>query len=226
MPRKLLLNCFILFLSFSPHINAANETIPWKPPVEEYDWVQLTSGEWLKGEIKAFYNRVLEFNSRKLKLLNINWEDIQYLESHIDSIARIEDHGVITGKIQLAGNKVNIIKGDNAVEFERSRLISFITGEEKESNYWSGVISIGLNVRSGNTDQTDYLARFNIKRRTSQTRLILDYLGNISTVNSIETINNHRVNVAFDYFKTRLFFFFPEYSIPNHCGLGYWLHHY
>jgi len=25
---------------------------PWLPAAKEFDWVQLTSGEWLKGEIK------------------------------------------------------------------------------------------------------------------------------------------------------------------------------
>jgi len=209
MSRKLLFNCFLLLFSFSLHVNAADKIPSWKPPVEEYDWVQLTSGEWLKGEIKAFYNRVLEFNSSKLKLLNIKWEDIKYLESHIDSIVRIEDHGVITGKLQLTGDKVTITRGESTAKFDRSRLISFITGEVKESNYWSGLISFGLNIRSGNTDQTDYLAKASIKRRTSQTRLILDYSGSISSIDSVETTNNHRLNFAFDYFKTRYFFTNP-----------------
>jgi len=234
MYRKLLLNCFVFFFGFSLQVNAADKITPWKPPVEEYDWVQLTSGEWLKGEIKAFYNRVLEFDSSKLNLLNIDWEDIQYLESHIDSIVRIEGHGVVTGKLQLAGDKVTITKGESTTEFNRNRLISFITGEVKESNYWSGVVSFGLNIRSGNTDQTDFLAKVNIKRRTSQTRLILDYSGSISSIDSVETTNNHRFNFSFDYFKTRNFFYKPifgeyfrdtfqnlDYRISIGSGVGY-----
>ena len=29
---------------------------PFVPPLDEFDWIQLTSGEWLKGELKALYN--------------------------------------------------------------------------------------------------------------------------------------------------------------------------
>ena len=40
------------------------------PPVDEtFDWIQLTSGEWLKGELKVLYNYKLEFDSDELDLL-------------------------------------------------------------------------------------------------------------------------------------------------------------
>ncbi len=32
----------------------------WQPPVpmpDEFDWMQLTSGEWLKGEFKVLYEK-------------------------------------------------------------------------------------------------------------------------------------------------------------------------
>jgi len=198
----------LIFFGFTFSVNADD----WRPTVKEADWVQLTSGEWLRGDIKAFYNRTLEFDSKKLNLLEIDWEDIQYLESHISSIARIENHGVATGKIQLSGDTIKIINDEQTLEFNRDELISFITGEIKESNYWSGKISLGVNVRSGNTDQKDYTAKANIKRRTSKTRLILDYAGNYSVVKSVETINNHRFNFSLDYFKTRHFFYKPIFG--------------
>lgn len=50
----------------------------WKPIVAEFDWVQLTSGEWLKGEIKSMYNESVEFDSDKLNLLRIDLQDVKY----------------------------------------------------------------------------------------------------------------------------------------------------
>ena len=34
-----------------------------KPTVTDFDWVQLTSGEWLKGELISMYEDSVEFDS-------------------------------------------------------------------------------------------------------------------------------------------------------------------
>src|SRR5271170_312605 len=50
-------------------------------PVDDDDWIQLTSGEWLKGHIKSMKQFSLEFDSDKLKDLTIDWEDIKTLHT-------------------------------------------------------------------------------------------------------------------------------------------------
>ena len=40
-------------------------------PDDKFDWVQLTSGEWLKGELKFLYDYQVEFDSEKLALLTL-----------------------------------------------------------------------------------------------------------------------------------------------------------
>ncbi|MGB6288849.1 MAG: hypothetical protein WBF36_01825, partial [Desulfobulbales bacterium] len=32
------------------------------PPDDKFDWIQLTSGEWLKGELKFLYDFQVEFD--------------------------------------------------------------------------------------------------------------------------------------------------------------------
>ena len=54
---------------------STKETREWIPSAEKYDWIQLTSNEWLKGEIKGMYKDSLEFDSDKLDLLEIDWDD-------------------------------------------------------------------------------------------------------------------------------------------------------
>ena len=47
----------------------------WQPPVslrENFDWIQLTSDEWLKGEFIAMYERDLEFDSDELGILTLD----------------------------------------------------------------------------------------------------------------------------------------------------------
>ena len=56
----------------------------WKPPPpmpSKFDWIQLTSEEWLKGEILAMYDEELEFDSDELDELTLDWDDIKQIRS-------------------------------------------------------------------------------------------------------------------------------------------------
>ncbi len=182
------------------------------PSATDFDWVQLVSGEWLKGEIKGLFDDSLEFDSDKLDLLTLDWEDVMYVETHIPGSAYIEGHGTVYGYFQITQDKIIVTNGGVPKEYDRSSLVSFITGGEEESDYWSAKITFGLIVRSGNTDQVDYNAKANIKRTTSFSRFNMDYVGNISRTQDIETTNNHRLSANADRFMTRRFFWRPIFG--------------
>ena len=153
---------------------------PWLPAAKEFDWVQLTSGEWLKGEIKSMYNDSLEFESDILDELNIDWADVKYLKSYRPSNINVEGFEPVTGSLQISGDKVTITDGEGVQEFNRHDLISLTPAGDREADLWALKFTLGLNVRSGNTNQVDYNAKFNAKRRTARSRFELDYIGNIS----------------------------------------------
>jgi putative salt-induced outer membrane protein YdiY len=191
------------------------ETFTWetsKPTAVNFDWIQLVSGEWLKGEIKGMFKDKLEFDSDKLDLLTLDWEDVRYAESHIPGRAFIEGHGRVYGYLEINKTRVIVTNGDDVKKFDRSQLVSFITGGEEESDFWSAKLSLGLIVRSGNTDQVDYNAKANVKRQTSFSRFTADYIGNISNTRDVETANNHIVTASHDIFKTRRFFLRPIFG--------------
>ena len=52
------------------------------PLIDQYDWIELTSGEWLKGEFKGMYRKQLEFDSDKLKLMTFDFEDVRQIRTH------------------------------------------------------------------------------------------------------------------------------------------------
>jgi hypothetical protein len=190
---------------------------PWLPAAKEFDWVQLTSGEWLKGEIKSMYNDSLEFDSDKLDLLNIDWEDVKYLKSYRPSEINIEDSEPLSGNLQISGDKVTITNGENVQEFDRFDLISLTPSGKKEADLWAIKFTLGLNVRSGNTEQLDYNSKFGAKRRTAKSRFLLDYIGNISKTGNedgvlTETINNNRINASHNIYATRYFFYTPVFA--------------
>jgi len=63
----------------------------WKaalPPTDRFDWLQTTSGEWLKGELKALYSGSLEFDSTEFNLLTLDMDDVaRYLGHGIKRIS-------------------------------------------------------------------------------------------------------------------------------------------
>ncbi|HOK71968.1 MAG TPA: hypothetical protein PLM83_10980, partial [Bacillota bacterium] len=74
--RLLLMGVGVLALPASraavpaPTSAAAVAAAPWQPPPpppDDFDWIQLKSGEWLKGRIKALQEDKLEFDSEELE---------------------------------------------------------------------------------------------------------------------------------------------------------------
>ena len=190
---------------------------PWLPAAKDFDWVQLTSGEWLKGEIKSMYSESLEFDSDKLDLLSIDWDDVKYLKSYRPSSVNIEHSEPVTGSLQISGDKVTITTGDEVREFDRIELISLTPAGDRELDLWAVKFTLGLNIKSGNTDQADYTSKFSAKRRTAKSRFLLDYIGNISKIRNeqgdlTETVNNHRINAGLDVYATRYFFYQPVFG--------------
>jgi len=191
----------------------------WVPSAIDFDWVQLTSNEWLKGEIKGMYRDSLEFDSDKLDLLHIDWEDVKVLRGYKVSNINIEEIGAVHGVLEITGDSVQVINDYGTEEFDRSHLISFAPGGNFERDLWSIKVTLGLDIKQGNTDQLDYTAKVNLKRRASRTRFVLDYIGNISKTDGggtqqglVETISNHRISANYDYYKTRYFFYNPVFA--------------
>lgn len=197
--------------------DSTKTTKEWIPSAEKFDWVQLTSNEWLKGEIKGMYKDSLEFDSDKLDLLDIDWDDVKILRSHRVNNINIEGVGATSGVLEVTDDSLEIVNDYENQTYDRSKLISFAPGGKRERDLWAIKATLGLDLRQGNTDQVDYTGRVNIKRRGSTSRFLMDYIGNISKTNGgdgslVETINNHRLNASFDYYKTRYFFYTPVFA--------------
>ena len=193
------------FNSAAARTNSSLPDLSWVPPEDSFDWIQLKSGEWLKGRVKAVQERELEFYSEELDDLTFDWKDIRQVRAH-----RILDLLTVTGEklsgpVMVTPDQVTV-GGAQPRVFSREEIQSLTPGGSKERDYWSGKVSLGLNLRTGNTKQVDYNASANLQRRTPETRFTLDYLGNLSSVDSVESANNHRVNSEFDYWLSQRFY--------------------
>ena len=192
-------------------LSAGEDTKSWQPspPMpDDFDWIQLTSGEWLKGEIIAMYEESLEFDSDKLDELTLDWEDIQQVRSaQIIQVAFL-DNVIGTGKLLVEGDSVRII-GEEELEYERSEILSLTAGAPKEQNYWSGKLSAGINYRTGNTEQRETTGKAVILRRTPKNRINFDYLGAFSESDGTTIADNQRASAGWNRFLSDRFYISP-----------------
>lgn len=202
-----------------PNIGESGNTQPgspsWSPSSahpDKFDWIQLTSGEWLKGEFKVLYDRKLEFDSDELDLLELDWEDVKQVRGYKPQSIRFEGPITVVGVLTIVDDKASVLTEDGMLEFDLSNLISIAPAETNRISSWSAKISISLDVRKGNSEQTNYNTSVSVERRTSKSRYYIDYLGIINNSEGVETANSQRVNSHFDIFKTRRFYWRPVFG--------------
>jgi hypothetical protein len=214
----------------------ANETdaSEFVPPNDGYDWLRLTSGEWLRGELIGVFNDKVEFDSDILDELTIDGEDVDQFYSPRTFGLSIRGRELVTGRVWLKGDRVTVLIGEIEQEFSRRELVAIAMSTERERDRWSGDISLGINIRQGNSEFVEYNMIAGIERRTPQSRTFVDYLGNFNETEGVRVANNHRVSGVLDRFSgSRLFWrpFIGQYfrdpfqNIENQgtleTGLGY-----
>jgi len=178
----------------------ASTNLLWKPPAVGHDgadWIQLRSGEWLRGHLKYVQERKVEFDSDELKDLSLDLKNVRQIYSAKPLFMKFEGRDPIYGTVVISNDVVQVL-GPEQVSLPRDQLTGITRGGTKEINFWSGKASIGLNFQSGNSRQATYSASAELARRTPATVIQLNYLGNFSEVNGSQNANNHRVNGIYD----------------------------
>lgn len=206
-----LLVYLVVVLSVLPGVASAGSQawVPPEPSPENDDWVRLESGEWLTGEIQFLRDTDFEFDSDKLDLLKLDWEDVAEIRSPRILTYRFDHLGVYSGTAAMKEGVVAIRVGDDIREFPRESLILILGGEPTERDYWSAKIRVGAASRSGNTDQTDLNASLRLRRESPRTRFKTDYIGNVGRIGSEENTNNHSATFALDALVSAGFFVKP-----------------
>ena len=179
---------------------------------DTYDWLRLSSGEWLKGELKRMREDDVEFDSDKLDLLTFAWEKVDQLHS-----PRINTY-VFDGKIDVVGrgvvtkNKVLVETTEGVKSYPRSALLSIVRGEPSERNWWSTRLSAGFSGSAGNTSQGQFNGHWDLRRADQRTRSELRYDGTFGFANDAATVNRHLGAAEVKLFISRRFFFVPATS--------------
>jgi len=173
---------------------------------ERSDWVELTSGEWLKGRIKSMQDWELEIDSDKLHDVSIEWYDVKQVF--------MRQGTVLYGKAQTARGAVHVddknvtVDGPTPVKIPREDLLGLSAGG-RERNYWTGSFDMGLTYRSGNTNQTEVTAQADFRRRTAASRFDINFNSNYDVTSGAKTTDNDRLRISYDHLLTPTVFIRP-----------------
>lgn len=185
------------------------QTAVFVPPEDGYDWIQLTSGEWLKGEVIGLFDDEVEFDSDILEELVLDAEDVsRFYSPRIFGIS-MRGYDLLSGQLRIDEQTVFVTTDGQVQTFAREQLLAVTVSAERELDRWSGELTLGMNVRQGNTDLIEYNAIAGLERRTPRSRIFIDYIGSFNETEGIRVDNNHRVNIVFDKFSGTRFFWRP-----------------
>ncbi len=213
---------------------------PWLPPEPNHagwDWVRLKSNEWVKGEILLMRNFDLDFDSDEFGIVGLDWDDVLEIRTERVYTLILQDMETShSGTMAMRGNKISVRVGDKIVTFDRSHLLAITPGNYREFNLWSMRASIGIGLRSGNTEQGEYTGRMRLDREGKTTQLHFEYHGAYGSLDNEKNTNNHRARSKFNYFLTRDLFLTPaafevfsdefqniSYRLTPTIGVGYYL---
>jgi putative salt-induced outer membrane protein YdiY len=199
----------LLALAFLASPVLASDWHPDEPVPDASDWVQLSSGEWVRGSIDLFRDLKMQFDSDDLDNLTIDWEDVAAFRSPRILTLVFTGNRVATGTASMKDGIIHVTTAEGELEFRRQELLSVIEGEPKEINFWSAKANLGFTGRSGNTNQSDVSALVKIRREATLSQFNIGYTGNFSELSGEQTTNNHRGTSDINFFLSRRFYVTP-----------------
>lgn len=219
--------------------NMPTNTIVWKPPGAGHDgsdWVELKSGEWLRGQLKYIQNKDVEFDSDEMEMQTLKLKDVRKLYTAHRVFTQFADQQPVYGRVVIS-NEVVIVNGAEPLSLHRDLLMGITpSGGKTGINNWSGEAIVGLSLQSGNNDQTMITASAELARRTPNTTLLFNYLLNYSQVNNVESANNDRLASVYDIRLNQDWFLRPvsleyyhdslaniSYRLTGGSSLGYYI---
>ena len=166
---------------------------------DTFDWVQMVSGEWIKGNIERMRNDTMEFDSDKLDMLYLDFADVALVHSPQVNTYVFDERITATGPAVITEELVIVQTAEGTKTFLRSNLENIVEGQ-KERDWWSMKLRFGLTLNKGNTDQLTYDIKFNTKREDEITLLDLSYESSFGRTNGTQNVNRHLGEALFQVF--------------------------
>lgn len=195
----------------APEVVKKQQEVAWAPVNAGKDgktWIQLISGEWVRGEIKDLYDGTLTFDSDELKEFEYDWKDVLVVITSRPHTITTWNHDVYTGFIVARRGNIQVrdSEGELIERVALADISSMIEGLPRERNFWSGKVKAASTVRAGNSDQTDGSVSLDFNRRALITRLENSFDFSYAESRGTKTQESRRLNSTLDRFVSRYLF--------------------
>ena len=211
-PRTAFAITLVLLITAAVPVFAEDEEWqPQAPMPTTFDWIQMSSLEWLKGELISMYDDSLEFDSDEFDMQTVDWGDVKEIRTKGTMQVAFEDGTIAVGQLFIDQQTVRIM-GDEDRTFPRAGVLSITAGAPKEINYWSLKASVGANLREGNTEQVETTGKLNAVRRTPKNRINIDFLSTFNRTEGETAADNQRANAGWNRFLSKRFYVTPVYG--------------
>lgn len=195
-------------MSSNLRAQSSDISVKWKKPTpvfsQAFDWLKLTSDEWLKGDIISMYDDELEFDSDEFGITFFDWEDVSELRSRFDQQIRLADGRIVKGFLIVKAGHLTLISEGTEQNFPLVDLLSITSAADQRKDLWDVKVSVGIDLNKGNSNQIDYLVTASAQRSTPVTRLNADFTFNYSEASNDDvtyvSVNTRRFNTYLDWF--------------------------
>ena len=212
--RAMLAACGLLVVCGGMAVAEEEPPGDWYPRSDfagQFDWVQMRTGEWVKGRIIAMYEGDLEFDSREFKRVTLGWHKItQIRTSQVVSVRLLRDR-TAAGKLVLLGDEVTLY-GQEVQVFDKSDVLTITAGAPREINFWDAKVFAGVTILSGNSDVREGTVLADLNRRTIHNRILLDFAGTRNVTDDVDVADNQRAGVKWDKFINNRLFVSPVHG--------------
>ncbi|MEM9075179.1 MAG: hypothetical protein AAGE52_42165, partial [Myxococcota bacterium] len=158
------------------------EDLPGEYTIEfgdTFDWLRLSSGEWLKGEFQWMRDDQFGFDSADLDLVTDDWEKVARLHApRVHTYAFLDGTDLI-GRAVITPDQIIIETVDGVVTMPRSELLGVIDGGRRERDFWYLRLGVGFSSSIGNTSQGSLNGNFELGRADQRSVAKLTYDGTV-----------------------------------------------
>lgn len=187
----------------------SGETLERLPFGDASDWVRTTSGEWARGSIDWMRENVISFDSDEFGQLELNMREVAEIHAARKNTYLLDDRSRLIGPAMITADDLVVHTADGIVVRQRGELWSIAEGGDREIDYWSAVLDLGLGMNRGNSNQVDLNMRVGLKREGKRSLAEVDYLLNLGYADRELNVSRHFVPFSTRVWLTRMWYLEP-----------------
>ena len=127
---RLLAVCVLLCLALS----ASAQSNQPMPAEGELDWVQLVTGEWLRGELVSLFDDEMLFDSEHFDEIVIELEDVAQFYGSRRYAVQINGIGSVYGELRIEGREVSISDNGKELRYDLGSTSPGFDGKGRAAN--------------------------------------------------------------------------------------------